>query len=46
MITLYHGSNMEIDTIDLEYDADKVIRAIDEINYPDAENIKRYFYGV
>lgn len=40
------NESIEIDTIDLEYDADKVIRAIDEINYPDAENIKRYFYGV
>lgn len=40
------NESIEIDLIDLEYDADKVIKAIDEINYPDAENIKRYFYGV
>lgn len=40
------NEGIEIGLIDLEYDADKVIKAIDEINYPDAENIKRYFYGV
>ncbi len=40
------NGNVETEPIDLEYDADEIIRVIDEINYPDAENIKRYFYGV
>ena len=37
---------VEFKPIDLEYDADEVIRAIDELNYPDADNIKKHFYGV
>lgn len=40
------NDTVEFEAIDLEYDADEVISAIDEINYPDAENIKKYFYGV
>lgn len=40
------NSNFEFLPIDLEYDAEEVIRAIDEINYPDADNIKKYFYGI
>ncbi len=37
---------VDVEVIDLNYDADEVIRAIDELNYPDADNIKKYFYGV
>lgn len=37
---------VEFEPIDLKYDVDEVIRAIDEINYPDADNIKKYFYGI
>ena len=40
------NSNFEFLPIDLEYEAEEVIRAIDEINYPDADNIKKYFYGI
>ena len=40
------NGKIEIESIDLTYDASEVVRAINEINYPDAENIKRYFYGV
>ena len=40
------NSNIDVEIIDVKYHADEVIRAIDEINYPDAENIKRYFYGI
>lgn len=36
----------EIRTLDIEYDAKSVIRSIDSINYPDADNIKKYFYGI
>ena len=35
-----------IETIDVEYDAAEVVRRINELNYPDAENIKKYFYGI
>ena len=34
------------ETIDVEYDAAEVVRRINELNYPDAENIKKYFYGI
>ena len=40
------NGTVEFKAIDLEYNADEVIRVIDSINYPDAENIKRYFYGI
>lgn len=40
------NSNIYEEIIDVEYHADEVIRVIDEINYPDAENIKKYFYGI
>ena len=45
LLNIENGS-VEFKPIDLEYDADEVIRAIDRINYPDADNIKKYFYGV
>ncbi len=35
-----------IESIDVIYDADAVVRQIDELNYPDVENIKKYFYGL
>lgn len=38
--------NAEIQCIDVEYDVDDVIDLIDKINYPDSENIKKYFYGI
>ncbi|MBQ2934795.1 MAG: hypothetical protein IJD96_01000 [Lachnospiraceae bacterium] len=37
---------IEVEPIDIKYDVNNVIRAIDEINYPDAVNIKKYFYGI
>lgn len=39
------NGNAEIQPIDLEYDVNSVLDSIDEINYPDAENIKKFFYG-
>ena len=45
ILTIENGS-ADIQPIDVAYDVQKVIRAIDEIQYPDAENIKKYFYGV
>lgn len=38
--------NVEIEPIDVEYDVNEVINMIDRINYPDADNIKKYFYGL
>lgn len=38
--------NVEIQPIDVEYDVNDVINLIDEINYPDADNIKKFFYGI
>lgn len=40
------NGNAFIETVDVEYDADSVIQKIDMIGYPDADNIKRYFYGL
>ena len=44
VLTIENG-NAEIEPIDVTYDADAVVRLIDQIQYPDAENIKKYFYG-
>ena len=38
--------NVEVEPIEVEYDVNEVIKAIDEIDYPDADNIKKYFYGI
>ena len=38
--------NVEVETLDMEYDVNRVINAIDKINYPEANNIKKYFYGI
>lgn len=38
--------NAQIQPIDVKYDVNAVIHLIDEINYPDADNIKKYFYGI
>jgi len=45
VLTIEKG-NADIQTIDIEYNVNNVINAIDKINYPDADNIKKYFYGV
>lgn len=38
--------NVEVQTINVQYDANLVVDKIDQLNYPDADNIKKYFYGV
>lgn len=38
--------NIEVQTIDEHYDASLVIERIDRLHYPDAGNIKKYFYGI
>ena len=35
-----------IETIEVKYDVAEVVRQINELNYPDAETIKKYFYGL
>lgn len=38
--------NVEVELIDVKYDVNSVIKVIDEINYLDVDNIKKYFYGI
>ena len=38
--------NIEMQAIDVKYDVERVVNKIDELKYPDAENIKKYFYGI
>lgn len=45
VLNIEDGTAM-IETIEVEYDVAEVIRQINELNYPDAENIKKYFYGL
>lgn len=37
---------VEIQPIDIKYDVNPIINRIDTLNYPDAVNIKKYFYGI
>ncbi len=45
-ILTIENDNVDIEPVELPYDVDTVIKKIDELNYPEAENIKKYFYGV
>lgn len=45
-IVSIENGNITIQPIDVEYDVHDVICSIDEINYPDADNIKKFFYGI
>lgn len=45
IVTLEKG-RIDVEPMDIEYDVNDVIKTIDDINYPDADNIKKYFYGV
>lgn len=38
--------NIEVQTIDEHYDVSLVVERIDRLHYPDAGNIKKYFYGI
>lgn len=40
------NSKAAIELIEVRYDVDEVIRKIDELNYPEAETIKKCFYGL
>lgn len=37
---------VEIQPIDIKYDVNPIINRMDKLNYPDAANIKKYFYGI
>lgn len=37
---------VEIQPIYIKYDVNPIINRIDKLNYPDAANIKKYFYGI
>ena len=38
--------NVEVEPIDVEYDLNDVIMVIDAKNYPAADDIKKFFYGI
>lgn len=45
ILTLEKG-HFSIETIDLEYAVEEVLRRIDTLNYPESDNIKKLFYGI
>ena len=45
VLTIENG-NVEIQPIDVKYDVNDVIGLMNKLNYPDADTIKKYFYGV
>ncbi|MCM1115890.1 MAG: metallophosphatase family protein [Clostridium sp.] len=45
ILTMENG-NAEIQPIDAEYNVNEVIHSIEDMNYPDADNIKKFFYGI
>ena len=44
VLKIEEGS-VTIEPVDVSYDADDVVRQIETMKYPDADNILRYFYG-
>ena len=45
VLTVENG-HAGIETIDIAYDVDEVIHQIDRIDYPEADIIKKFFYGL
>lgn len=45
-ILTIENDNVDIEPVELPYDVETVIRKIDELSYPEAENIKKFFYGI
>jgi len=45
-ILTIENDNVDIEQVELTYDVNIVIQKIDELNYPEAENIKKFFYGI
>ena len=38
--------NVQVEPIDVAYDAESVVHEIDRLNYPASGNIKKFFYGI
>ncbi len=45
-ILTIENDSIDIETVELTYNVDTIIERINELNYPEAENIKKYFYGI
>lgn len=45
ILTIENGK-AQAEPLDVVYDAQSVVRLIDQINYPDSDSIKRHFYGI
>ena len=45
-VVVIEEGRVDIQAIDVEYAANCVVEKINEINYPDADNIIKYFYGI
>lgn len=37
---------IEMKPVELVYDAERIVSEINRLAYPEAENIKRFFYGI
>ncbi len=37
---------IEMEPVELVYDAESVVEVINRLDYPEAENIKKFFYGI
>ena len=45
ILTIENGA-VEIELMELVYDAERVVSEINRLDYPEAENIKKFFYGI
>ena len=45
-IASIEDGRISVDAIDVVYDVNEIICQIDKLKYPDAENIKKYFFGL
>lgn len=45
ILTIENGA-IEIEPVELVYDAERVVAEINRLDYPEAENIKKFFYGI
>ena len=45
ILTIENGA-VEIEPVELVYDAERVVAEINRLDYPEAENIKKFFYGI
>ena len=45
ILTIENGA-IEMKPMELVYDAESVVAEINRLDYPEAENIKKFFYGI